>query len=138
MIYFLFIKHTKMETKHRILVIGDGGVGKTAYIRKQMGKPFIKKYYETKCINIYEDDDCIWYDFPGQEKYGLHTIHLPIDSVIYMYDVTNKLSFDNISFWKKYVKEHFGIIPSSITIGNKIDLHKYIKVKNYDVKNSNI
>lgn len=127
-----------MEAKQRILVIGDGGVGKTAYIRKQIGKPFLKKYIETEGIHMYEDDNCVWYDFPGQEKYGLHTIHEPIDTVIYMYDLTNKISFNNISFWKQYVKRHYGIIPSSIIIGNKTDLHKYIKVKNNYHVHSNV
>lgn len=51
-----------------ILVVGNGGVGKTSYIRKQMGKQFIDKYISTVGIQSYIDNEnnIVWYDFPGQ------------------------------------------------------------------------
>lgn len=126
-----------MDKKQHILVIGDGGVGKTSYIRKKLKRPFQMKYCSTESIHVYEDENCVWYDFPGQEKYGEHRVSGAIHKVIYMYDLTNKLSYDNIKLWKKHIKEHYGIIPS-ITIGNKTDLQKYIRVENSDIKNSNL
>ena len=113
--------------KTRILIIGDGGVGKTSYIRKKIGRNFIGQYYPTEGINIYETDTIVWYDFPGQEKYGLHPINHNIDRIIYMYDVTSNISYKNINYWKEYVHKHYGDI-TSITIGNKSDLHKRVKV----------
>ena len=44
-------------------------------------------------------------------------------------DVTNKLSYENLNFWKKYMKTYYGSIPISVTIGNKIGLQKYIRFK---------
>jgi len=121
-----------MEKKH-ILIIGDGGVGKTSYIRKQLGKNFRQKYYPTHGINIYETDNTVWYDFPGQEKYGLYYIG-NINMVIYMYDLTSKLSYKNLDYWEKYVYKHYGNIDS-FRIGNKSDLN--VVVKNLDIKNTN-
>tara|TARA_Y100000389_G_C17340434_1_gene453009 strand:- start:83 stop:487 length:405 start_codon:yes stop_codon:yes gene_type:complete len=112
--------------KTRILVIGYGGVGKTSYIRKQLGKKFIKQYYPTEGINMYETDTVVWYDFPGQEKYGLHPVgdSDTINLVIYMYDLTSKISYKNLDYWKKYVSKNYGNIYS-ITIGNKSDLTRH-------------
>ena len=111
------------QVKMRILVIGDGGVGKTSYIKKQLGESFRGHYHSTEGINIYETDADIWYDFPGQEKYASHTFNDSdkINLVIYMYDLTNKLSYNNLKYWKKYVNENYGNI-SYVTIGNKSDL----------------
>jgi GTP-binding nuclear protein Ran len=112
--------------KTRILVIGDGGVGKTSYIRKQIGRNFIRQYYPTNGINMYETDTIVWYDFPGQEKYGFHPINDNINRIIYMYDVTSNISYKNINYWKEYVQKNYGDIPS-ITIGNKSELPKRVK-----------
>ena len=120
--------------KKKILIIGDGGVGKTSYIRKQIGKKFRQKYYSTQGINMYETDTTVWYDFPGQEKYGLHYIDNKIDLVIYMYDLTSKLSYKNLDYWEKYVHKNYGNIDS-FRIGNKSDLN--VVVTNLDIKNTN-
>lgn len=111
------------QKKMHILIIGDGGVGKTSYIKKQLGKKFRGQYHSTEGINMYETTNIIWYDFPGQEKYGLHPFNDSdkIDLVIYMYDLTNKLSYNNLNYWKKYVNKNYGNI-SHVTIGNKSDL----------------
>lgn len=110
-----------MET---VLLIGDGGVGKTSYIHKQLRLKVNGQYHPTYDIQIYEDhnNNTRWVDFPGQEKYAPHTINIPINKVIYMYDVTNNISFKNISFWKNYVKKHYGDNIPSVDFGNKVDL----------------
>jgi GTP-binding nuclear protein Ran len=138
--------NTKMNI---ILVVGNGGVGKTSYIRKQLGKQFIGKYISTVGIQSYIDNDnnIIWYDFPGQEYYGLvrDIDSCPqqlliksgnIDKIIYMYDTTNKLSFKRLSFWKTFMKNYGCNIPYEI-IRNKIDQPDSIKINNSDIKNTN-
>lgn len=57
---------------------------------------------------MYETDNIVWYDFPGQEKYGLlpvgdsNTINLVIYIYIYiyMYDLTSKISYKSLYYWK--------------------------------------
>ena len=126
----------KQKDKLSILVIGDGGVGKTCYIKKQLGEEFVSVYKATIGIQCYENINTVWYDFPGQEKYGLHLIIHKIDKVIYMYDITSKISLKNLTFWKKYVWKNYGGVIS-INIGNKMDLYKYSRINNSDLKNTN-
>ena len=124
--------------KQHILVIGDGGVGKTSYIRNQIGKKFRRQYFPTERLNIYETNTTVWYDFPGQQKYGSHYILDKIDkidTVIYMYDLTNNLSFKNLNYWQNFVHKCFGNICSH-RIGSKSDLNPVIT--NSDIKNTNI
>ena len=110
-----------MNTKRKILIVGDGGVGKTSLINNYLNNTFEQKYISTSNINILESDEYIFYDFPGQEKYSSHDINLSdIDICIIMYDVTNKISYKNIQFWKLKVQNLCGNIPT-IIVGNKID-----------------
>ena len=127
----------KQKNKLSILVIGDSGVGKTCYIKKQLGEKFVTTYKATEDIQCYEDEDILWYDFPGQEKYVLHIRICKIDKVIYMYDITSNESLKNLNFWKEYVQRNYGNVDS-INIGNKIDMYKYSKINNSDLKNTNI
>ena len=124
------------KNKLSILVIGDSGVGKTCYIKKQLGEKFVSTYKSTEDIQCYEDKDIVWYDFPGQEKYTLHIRVGKIDKVIYMYDITSNKSLKNLNFWREYVQRNYGNVDS-INIGNKIDLYKYSKINNSDIKNTN-
>lgn len=123
---------SNIACKKNILVIGSGGVGKTSYIMKKVGLKTTSKYIPTIGIHSYEKDNTVWYDFPGQEAYGCHTHYMTekgykymdvkMDLVIYMYDVTNKLSKKSLNHWKKYVKRVFfkgNETFESIVIGNK-------------------
>jgi GTPase SAR1 family protein len=124
------------EKKQHILVIGNGGVGKTTYIMKKLGRQVTRKYIPTHGIHSYEKDNTVWYDFPGQERYGSHNkyitesnctenMDIDMDLVIYMYDVTNELSEKSLVGWKGYVKRVFGKKDSrvidSITIPYKTE-----------------
>ena len=110
-----------MNSSKKILILGDGGVGKTSFINYYLGNKFEEKYISTHGFSIKKTSKYILYDFPGQEKYSSHNINLKdIDICIIMYDVTNKLSYKNIKFWKVKLKKLCGNIPT-IIIGNKID-----------------
>tara|TARA_Y100001980_G_C14556186_1_gene346803 strand:+ start:9595 stop:9972 length:378 start_codon:yes stop_codon:yes gene_type:complete len=112
----------------RVLVLGDAGVGKTQFINKRIGKVFDQRYIPTLGqIKEYKTNDTIYYDYPGQEIYSEHTITEPIDQVIYLYDMTSRMSFRNIVEWNKYVTKHYGEVDS-VLIGTKNDLTQYIKV----------
>jgi GTPase SAR1 family protein len=106
----------------RILVLGDAGVGKTQFINKRIGKLFERRYIPTLCgIRECKIGDTVYYDYPGQEVYSQHTISEPIDQVIYLYDMTSRMSFRNLVKWQQLVSEHYGEVDS-VTIGTKFDL----------------
>ena len=102
----------------RILLLGDAGVGKTSYIRKRLSLPFERLYLPTSGIQQYATDNTIYYDYAGSER--RISSHLPsVDVVIYMFDVTNSLSYQNLSKWRE-----IGSTFSSThrIIGSKADL----------------
>ena len=51
-----------------------------------------------------------------------------------VYDVTNRESFDNLSGWIDYVKEHRGDDVITFVIGNKTDLEEERVVSREEVK----
>jgi GTPase SAR1 family protein len=112
----------------RILVVGDAGVGKTQYIRNIIGKGFEKKYIPTLGkIHEYRKERVVLYDYPGQEIYSQHKINENIDIVCYLYDMTSRMSYNNINNWKQMIRDTYGEIPISYIIGTKSD-SKHIKV----------
>ena len=110
-----------MSNQIKILVVGDAGVGKTNFINSYFNNQFEQRYIPTKGIVINNFVKYIIYDYAGQEKSGLSNIDLNnIDLCIIMYDVTNKLSYNNIDFWMKNVIKLCGNIQI-LQVGNKID-----------------
>ena len=123
------------KTTH-VLVVGDAGVGKTSFIHKKLGHRFNPIYHPTNRIYSYQSPGVVWYDYPGQNQFETISIDAPINFVIYMYDVTSKMSYKNLERWKRKINSKYGNI-NSIDIGNKTDLTSYIKVKGGIIENSN-
>lgn len=109
-----------------IAVLGDGGVGKTAFLTRLNTGDFIKPYVATIGRSIVDIDNLRFTEFSGQEKYcwGEHRLS-GFDFYIIMFDRTSKLSFMGTDHWYNLV-EGFG--KPIILIGNKIDCRE-LKVK---------
>jgi len=111
-----------MANRKHILIVGDGGVGKTCLINRNFSDYFERRYVPTQNINRRCCDEYIIYDFPGQEKHGSHNTNLQdVKVCIIIYDVTSVISYNNVKFWKTKVEKLCGNIPI-IVVGNKIDL----------------
>ncbi|WP_287584708.1 Rab family GTPase [Candidatus Borrarchaeum sp.] len=117
----------------KIAFVGDGSVGKTSLVNSFTGKSsFMEQYLLTIGVNIVVhklelDDDitinfAIW-DMGGQKRFIAvrPTFYLGSQLVVYVFDLTNKNSFDNLIRWLEEVNRscasHKGII-----VGNKVDL----------------
>jgi GTP-binding nuclear protein Ran len=110
-----------MTLRLKICIVGDGGVGKTAFTKIHRTGEFKHKYVPTMGVEVhpvlydgpYEgsfDGDItlnMW-DTAGIEKYGglndgyYHGAH----AFIVMFDVTNRQSFLNVPMWIEKVKTH--------------------------------
>lgn len=115
----------------KCIIVGDGGVGKTALsVRYTEGK-FKDDYkmtigvdFSTKILNV--DNQSvkfqIW-DTGGQEQFSYvrPMYYNGSTSGFVVFDKTSRQSFYNIGKWFKEVYDHAGQIPL-ILIGNKIDL----------------
>ena len=117
----------------KIILIGESGVGKTNLISAYFGYSFSLNSLTTSAprqshekVEI-QDKICfidIW-DTMGQEKYRSLTSSFIKGShiIIFVYDITHKETFENLSFWVKEVKEN--INDEKIVYGlaaNKMDL----------------
>ena len=117
----------------KILLIGDSHVGKTSIILKYVDDFFPEEHiatigieYKDKIINKdgYNIRIQIW-DTAGQERFNSITknIYRNTNGVLFVYDVTNRKSFNSMKNWikdtEKIDKDIKGII-----LGNKIDLEE--------------
>lgn len=124
--------HSPMLTKHKIVFLGDQGVGKTSLITRFMYNTFDTHYAATIGIDflsktMYLDDQTIrlqLWDTAGQERFRSLIPSYIRDSKVAMivYDVSNKDSFDDIPRWCDYVRTERGDDVIMVLIGNKSDL----------------
>ena len=115
----------------KITLIGDGGVGKTTWIKRHMTGEFEKNYNATLGVEIQQLTFStnvgqivfnIW-DIAGQEKFselaaGYYT---ESDAAIIMFDIGSTVTFKNVPIWLKEFKEICKDVPIVI-VGNKIDI----------------
>ncbi len=123
----------------KVILVGDTGTGKTNLITVSAGFEFNSNSltttscsYVQKIIvkNNKEYKINLW-DTIGQEKYRSLTKIFLKDSkiVIFVYDITNRLSYNSLQFWKKIIDEVLGPTPVFGVVGNKKDLYLDEKVK---------
>ena len=126
----------------KVILVGDSGTGKTNLITVAAGFEFnSNSLTTTSCSYVQkiikkegkEYKMHLW-DTIGQEKYRSLTKIFLKDSkiVIFVYDITNKDSFESLVFWKKIIDEVVGDTPIFGVVGNKNDLYFDEKVKEED------
>lgn len=122
----------------KIIVIGDSNVGKTCLTFRFCGGKFLERSEATIGVDFREktiqiDDENIklqiW-DTAGQERFRKSMIahyYRNVHAVLFVYDVTNLASFENLSYWIEEYNRHCvanqisSQIPR-ILVGNKCDL----------------
>ena len=127
------IKQLNKTYDVKIILLGEGGVGKTSLINVYLDKKFnpseqqtLKGYLSLKKIKINDKELNInLWDTVGQERFRSVTKKFIRGSniIIFVFDITNRASFLELKFWvnnvyQELAKEEviFGVI------GNKIDL----------------
>ena len=120
----------------KIVLLGDGGVGKTSIRRRFMGQGFKSTYMETvgsdfsaksitieHHLNVISINFQIW-DLAGQPKFQniRQLFYAGAQGVIFVFDLTRFDSLENIKIWVgEVLKNGISKIPV-LLIGNKIDL----------------
>lgn len=120
----------KQPQKHRkILFVGDGGTGKTTFLKKMFGEGFEKKYIPTigidpsSCVcNGIQND--IW-DTAGQERYGgmAKVSFMRADLAFVFCSMESPISVKNVESWIENVSTKNENIEI-IIVCNKMDLEK--------------
>lgn len=120
------------DFKIKIVVSGSSGVGKTCLLHRYTTSVFDKNSQPTlgvsfskslKIIKEYKIGIDFW-DTAGQErlKSQCQTYYKGADGVLFVYDISNKGSFEQLEHWWNEVSNCTPENCKKILIGNKIDL----------------
>lgn len=126
-----------MSVDFKLVVIGDGGVGKTTFVKRHVTGEYEKRYIATVGVEVHpltfntsRGTVCfnVW-DTAGQEKLsGLRDgYYIGAQCGIIMFDVTSRITYKNIPKWHRDLSRVCENIPI-VLIGNKVDI-KDRKVK---------
>ena len=119
----------------KVILIGDGGVGKTCLIQQYTNKEFTEEHIETmsagdksfKEVKVGEKTIKleIW-DTAGQEQYrSVNKIYMKNAKIALMvYDMTNQNSFNNLQNWYNELKDINDSVEIIGVIANKSDLYE--------------
>ena len=128
----------------KILVGGDGAVGKTTLLRKYVDGTFDESSITTVGVDffikqvIYEKiGSCtlqIW-DLGGQERFRhlLESFIMGAKGALLLFDLTTMPKIDNILNWVNMVRMHDFDLPI-ILVGTKLDLEELIAVDDESAK----
>lgn len=132
----------------KLVLIGDGAVGKTAFVKRHRTGEFAVKYIPTMGVevnqlpfytNLGKVIFSVW-DTAGQEKFGglRDGYYIGGQCAIIMFDVTSRVTYKSVPVWYKDLTRVCENIPI-VLCGNKVDC-KDRKVKpkqiNFHRKNS--
>ena len=120
--------------KLKLIVVGNQSTGKSCILNRFVNETFEENYqatigldFQSKNITIHEQDvRLILYDTAGQEKFrSLIPMYIrEAQIILFIYDVSDKESFDSIPRWIQDVLDVKNTEPVLVLIGNKIDLEK--------------
>ena len=116
----------------KLVLIGDGAVGKTSLRRKYLGKGFISSHIATIGVDFaqkYVTVDgitcrlVIW-DLAGQTGFERVRKHYyqGCSALVLVYDVTSRESFDNATRWLAEAYTYTGEVLTTAILANKSDL----------------
>lgn len=131
----------------KLVLVGDGGVGKTNFARKVLTNDFERKYIPTIgvevhpiCFHTSQGKICFnTWETAGQEKLGgmRDGYYINTDCVIVFGSVDSVSSFNNMERWKNDVLR---VSPGAkiVFVGNKFDLPKNQHVVNEEEKRNHL
>ena len=118
----------------KVLLLGEGGVGKTSIINRYIHMTFSDKYFMTigaqfavSIVYVKEYDKrvkiSIW-DLAGEERFSFvqASYFKGLDGTFVVFDVSDKRSFKMVPNWLEQIEKHKTKDPIVFLVGNKIDL----------------
>ena len=133
----------KIKLSLKILLIGDSQVGKTSLLLKYTEHIFPEEHIATIGVE-YKDRFIIrdnynirlqiW-DTAGQERFHSITknIYRNANGVLFVYDITNRESFNNIKNWIRDLQNVGNDVKAAI-LGNKLDLESNRAISHEEIE----
>lgn len=123
----------------KLILVGDGGTGKTTFVKRHLTGEFEKKYIATIGVEVHpltfhtnRGKICfnVW-DTAGQEKFGglRDGYYIQGNCAIIMFDVTSRQTYKNVPNWHRDIVRVCENIPI-VLVGNKVDvMERAVKAK---------
>ena len=133
----------EFEFQIKLAIIGDSAVGKTNFIFRFIDNLFSSSYvttvgfdYKSKIVKLPKSKKRvkiqIW-DTAGQERYmSLNkNIFQKVQGIIIMYDLTKRISFENINRWLNLMSQ-YSSDKVKFLVANKLDLAENQRIVSED------
>ena len=115
----------------KLVLCGDGGTGKTTFVKRHITGEFEKKYIATIGAEVHPIVFCtsrgnirfdVW-DTAGQERLSIlrDGYYIGAHCGIIMFDVCNRITYKNVINWYKHLTRVCEGIPI-VLVGNKVDV----------------
>mgnify|MGYP000886938240 FL=1 len=123
----------------KLVLVGDGGVGKTTFVKRHLTGEFEKRYIATLGVEVHPMPFFtshgqivfnVW-DTAGQEKLGglRDGYYIGGNCGIIMFDVCSRITYSNVPKWYKDLTRVCEAIPI-VLVGNKVDVRdRKVKAK---------
>ncbi|MFW9881769.1 MAG: Rab family GTPase [Candidatus Thorarchaeota archaeon] len=128
------------ESYRKVIVIGDGGVGKTSLIQRYTQGSSNNEYVKTLGARFRTHNKrIVFWDLAGQKEFSLMrpTFYNDAKGAIIVFDLSRPETLDSVIDWYEDLKKYCGTLPT-ILFGNKLDLianpEKYNKEKVKEIK----
>ena len=119
---------TDSTPEFKLILVGDGGVGKTTFVKRHLTGEFEKKYVATLGVEVHPLEFHtnrgklkfnVW-DTAGQEKFGglRDGYYIQGQCAIIMFDVTSRITYKSVPNWHRDLTRVCENIPI-VLVGNK-------------------
>ncbi|XP_059421555.1 ras-related protein Rab-23 [Carassius carassius] len=132
-----------MEVAIKVVVVGNGAVGKSSMIQRYCKGIFTKDYKKTIGVDFLErqiivngeDVRLMLWDTAGQEEFDAITkaYYRGAQACVLVFSTSDRESFEAISSWREKVETEVGDIPT-VLVQNKIDLLDDTVIKNEEAE----
>jgi len=126
------------ESVVKLLLLGDGTVGKSQFLIRYVEKRFNPNFIvtigvqsaQTRVVHRERKLKVQLWDAAGQEKFCTISpaYYKAAHGALIFYDITNHSSFEHLEYWKRELEVHGDAEKPVVIVGNKTDLvDKYTK-----------
>jgi len=135
------LRDEDIEIAIKVLIVGNGAVGKSSMIQRYCRGTFTKSYKKTigvdfleKQLRVHgEEVRLMLWDTAGQEEFDALTkaYYRGAQACVFAFSTTDKASLLAVKKWRKKVEDECGDIPM-VLVQNKIDLISQSQIDQYD------